>query len=83
MTPLVTDTVTGTLIVFEPSEMAMLVDPLPLEPMPIEVNTNVPVDAGEAEAETVTDDGDTVTIVVSPLTAVNVPLKPFSLTLIF
>jgi hypothetical protein len=80
--PVVTDTVTGNAIAFVPSEIVMVVDPLRFDPMPIEVATNEPVEAGDDDAETVTDAGSTVTIVVSLLVAVNVPLKPFSLTLI-
>jgi hypothetical protein len=78
ITPDVSDTVTGTLIAFVPSEMVTLVDPLEFVPSPIDVKVNVPVDAGDVVVETVTDAGATVTIVVSLLTAVNVPAKPFS-----
>jgi hypothetical protein len=78
--PLVTDTVTGKLIAFVPSEIVMVVAPLLFVPMPIDVKLNVPVDAGVFDADTATDAGDTVTIDVSLLTAVNVPVKPFSLT---
>jgi hypothetical protein len=78
--PLVTDTVTGKLIAFVPSEIVMVVAPLVFVPMPIDVKLNVPVDAGVFDADTATDPGDTVTIDVSLLTAVNVPVKPFSVT---
>jgi hypothetical protein len=63
-----------------PSEIVIVVDPLLLVPMPIDVATNTPVEAGEPVVETATEAGETVTIVVSLLTAVNVPLKPFSTT---
>lgn len=82
MIPLVTETVTGTWIVIVPSEIVIVVFPLKFTPMPIDVTTKTPVDAGVARAETPTDDGPTVTIVVSLLVAVNVPVKPGSLTVI-
>jgi len=82
ITPDVSDTVTGTLITFVPSEIVTLVEPLAFVPSPIDVNVNVPVDAGAVDADTDTDAGATVTIVVSLLTAVNVPVKPFSEILI-
>jgi hypothetical protein len=82
MMPPVTETVIGTVIVSVPSEIVIVVEPLLFEPMPIDVATNVPVEAGVVPVETVTEAGETVTIVVSLLTAVMVPLKPFSLTTI-
>jgi len=76
----VTETVIGTLIAFVPSEIVIVVEPLEFAPMPIDVATNEPVDAGALVVDTVTDAGDTMTIDVSLLVTVNVPLKPFSLT---
>jgi hypothetical protein len=70
----------GTLIAFVPSEIVIVVEPLEFAPMPIDVATNEPVDAGALVVDTVTDAGDTMTIDVSLLVTVNVPLKPFSLT---
>ncbi len=78
--PVVTDTVTGKLIAFVPSENVIVVEPLLLAPSPIDVSVNTPDDAGDVVVDTVTDGGETVTIDVSLLTAVNVPLKPFSVT---
>ena len=60
--------------------MVIVVAPLLLLPMPIDVATNVPVDAGDVVVATLTDAGDTVTIVVSLLVAVSVPVKPLSAT---
>ncbi len=77
---MVTETVIGTLIAFVPSEIVIVVEPLEFAPMPIDVATNEPVDAGALVVDTVTDAGDTMTIDVSLLVTVNVPLKPFSLT---
>lgn len=78
--PPVIETVTGTWIVSVPSETAIVVEPLMLVPMPIDVATKTPVDAGLDDVETAIDAGATVTIVVSLLVAVNVPVKPFSVT---
>jgi len=80
MTPFVTDTVTGTVIVSVPSETVMVVAPLLFAPMPIEVATKVAVDAGLEVVTTDAVDGDTVTMVVSLLVTAIVPLKPLSVT---
>jgi len=71
---LVIDTVTGIVTLFLPSEMIMLVVPLMFDPIPIEVAVKV------ADELPVDDAGETDTIVVSLLTAVNVPANPVSLT---
>jgi hypothetical protein len=65
-----------------PSEIVIVVVPLPFAPTPIEVAENTPVDAGAVVVDTATDAGETVTIVGSLLTAVKVPLKAFSVTVI-
>ncbi len=78
MEPPVTETVMGTAIVIVPSEIVSVVEPLLFEPIPIDFATNTPVEAGTDDVETATDAGDTVTMVVSLLTAVNVPLNAFS-----
>jgi len=80
MLPPVIETVTGTVIVSVPSEIVIVVDPLDDAPRPIAVAVNTPVEAGTVVVFTATDDGNTVTIVTSLLTAVMVPLKPLSVT---
>jgi hypothetical protein len=78
--PVVTETVTGTLMLTVPSEMTIEVEPLAVDPIPIDVAANVPT---AAVAESVIDAGLTVTIVVSLLVAVIVPVKPLSVTTMF